>query len=467
MSRELVIEGSPFGLRAGLLEDGRLVEVDLLDEEVADPRDDVVLGRVRRVDRELGAAFVECGLPADAYLGAREARFLTGAGREAAIERILFEGQGVLAQVRHGPAAGKSPRLTADIALVGVHLILRPRRRDVALSARLERTPLAAEQRSRARALFPDGGVILRHAALRAGDAELLAELARLRQQWARIEAAAKAATPPARIHAAGDPLHRLMLERIAPDLERIVVGDQALLARARSWLGQWQPALAERLVSAADPFEVTGAAEQLEQALQPSVPLPGGGSLIIQPTAALTAIDVNGGGRRALEANLAASAEIARQLRLRRIGGTVVVDFIDVAARSARARVLAALRDAVADDPAPVQVFGMSRFGLVEISRKRIGPSLAELLGRPCPVCEGAGTLPGLRWRAQELMRELTRLPPGRVAVLAAPDLHDYLNGPGRGAWQTCAGRHGHAIALGVDQSLAPGSHRIEEQTP
>ena len=120
-----------------------------------------------------------------------------------------------------------------------------------------------------------------------------------------------------------------------------------------------------------------------------------GGGSLIIEATAALTAIDVNGGGRRALEANLAAAPEIARQLRLRRIGGTIVVDFVDLPARSARARVLEALRAALADDPEPVQVFAMSRFGLVEISRRRGGPSLAEMLGRACPLCGGAAPSP------------------------------------------------------------------------
>jgi Rne/Rng family ribonuclease len=334
----------------------------------------------------------------------------------------------------------------------------------VSLSARLERTPEAAQQRARAIALFPDTGVTLRQAAPVASDAELVAELARLREQWTQIEAAGNAATPPARIQAMPDPLHRLLLERVAPDLERIVVGDQASLARARTWLAEWQPALADRLVSAADPFEATGAAEQLQEALQPSVPLPGGGSLIIQPTAAFTAIDVNGGGRRALEANLAASSEIARQLRLRRIGGTVVADFIDLPTRAARARVLAALREAVADDPAPVQVFAMSRFGLVEISRKRIGPSLAEMLGRPCPVCAGAGTLPGLRWCAEQLMQNLTKLQSARVTVLAAPDLHDYLCGTGRATWEAFAGRYGQAIALRIDESLAPGSHRIEE---
>ncbi len=466
MSSELVIERSPFGLKAALLEDGALVEVDLLDEAVDDPRGAIVLGRVRAVDKDLGAAFVDCGLTAEAWLGARDARFIAGAPRDAAIERMLSEGQGVLVQVRQGPTAGKAPRVTGDIALVGVHLVLRPRRPDVALSARLERTPAAAEQQARAGTLFPEGGVTLRRTAPLASDDELLAELARLRAKWVEIEVAARAATPPARIHAVDGLLPRLLLERIAPDLERIVVGDQALLARARTWLAEWQPAFAERLVSVADPFEATGAAEQLEQALQPNVPLPDGGSLIIQSTAAFTAIDVNGGGRRALEANLAAAGEIARQLRLRRIGGTTVVDFIDLPARAARTRVLAALRDALARDPVPVQAFSMSRFGLVEISRKRTGPSLAELLGRACPVCDGGGTVPGLRWRAEDLMRASSRLPPGRVTVLAAPDLHDYLSAAGRAAWQAFAARSGDRIALRRDQSLAPGCYRIEEQT-
>ena len=107
-----------------------------------------------------------------------------------------------------------------------------------------------------------------------------------------------------------------------------------------------------------------------------------------------------------------------------------------------------------------------MSRFGLVEISRKRLGPSLAELLGRPCPVCDGAGKLPGLRRCAEQLMRELTELAPGPATVLAAPDLHHYLSGTGRAAWEAFAARHGHALARRIDATLAPGSHRIEERS-
>jgi Ribonuclease G/E len=103
-----------------------------------------------------------------------------------------------------------------------------------------------------------------------------------------------------------------------------------------------------------------------------------------------------------------------------------------------------------------------MSRFGLVELSRKRTGPSLAEMLGRPCPVCEGAGTLPALRWRAEQLLHRLAKPSPGRVRILAAPDLHDYLNGAGRDAWQAAASPYG--LVLTCDRSLAPGRHRIEE---
>src|SRR5690606_4383952 len=337
VSAELIIERSPLGLRAGLLEDGRLLEVDQLDEPL-DARGDIVLGRVRAVDPDLGAAFVDCGLASDAFLGARDARHLPGAGRDQPIERMVSEGQAVLVQVRQDAAAGKAARVTGDIALVGAYLVLRPRRRGISLSARLQRTPAAAEQRARAVALFPDdGGITLRRAAALASDAELLAELARLRETWAEIEAAARGARPPARLYGVDDPLHRLLLEHVAPDLERIVIGDQASLVRARNWLLEWQPGLAPRLESVADPFEATGAAEQLEEALQPTVPLPGGGSLIIEPTAAFTAIDVNAGGRQALEANLAAAREIARQLRLRRIGGTVVIDFIDLPSRPRR----------------------------------------------------------------------------------------------------------------------------------
>ncbi len=212
------------------------------------------------------------------------------------------------------------------------------------------------------------------------------------------------------------------------------------------------------------DAFAASGAEEQLLAALEPVVPLAGGGALTIEPTAALTAIDVDGGGRRPLEVDLEAAGEIARQLRLRQLGGTIVVDFVDLASKRDRARLFSAVRAALAADPVPVQAFAMSALGLVEISRQRVGPSLAERLGRVCPSCGRGGRLPSLRSQSEALMRALGARAPGRLAADLAPDLHGYLCGSAASAWAAFGARQGWLPALRVDPGLAPGGWSIEE---
>lgn len=457
MSLELVVERSPFGLRAGLLEEGRLLEVSLLDEGRRTSRAMSISAGCARSTR-VWTPPSSTAASARTLISVRAMRGSEGIPRCADLAPAERRA-GVLVQVRRDAAGGKRPRLTTDVALVGLGLVYRPRQRATNLSARLARTTAAAAQRARARAV-PTWGITFRLGAEGSGDAELAAEAARLEDQWARIQTAARTAAAPARLHTVA-PLHRLLLEQLTPDLGRIVA-DPPTLAGIRTWLAEWHPPMVERLARAAEPFAASGAAEQLEEALQPRVALAAGGALIIQPTAALTAIDVDGGGRRVLEVNLDASREIARQLRLRRIGGTVVVDYIDLAARSDRVRVVEELRRALADDPAPVQAFPPSRLGLVEISRKRTGPSLAEALGRRCPVCGGDGVLAGLRRRAERLMAELDRRR-ARVEVHVAPDLEDFLRGAGAAAWRTFTDRHG-TVPIAVDRSLDPGGHRIAE---
>ncbi len=372
------------GVRIGLLEDDRLIEVDLAGQDPAGVGA-ICLGRVRTVARDLDGAFVDCGLGADAFLDARDARALSGASRSAGIAGQVSEGQAVLVQVRRQAQGGKGPRVTTDIALPGLFLLHRPRN---------ARAGGRAGQQERAAALFPGGGFSLRPAALHATDAELADEALRLRRSLAEIEARAGAARPPALLAAPPEPLHRLLLDHFSPELERLVFADRVLLMQARRWLEQslprWLERFAERLEYLPDAFEATGAAEQLDEALGRAVALPGGGSLIIEPTAALTAIDVNGAGTP-MEVDLAAAREVARQLRLRRIGGLVVIDFVDLESKRDRARLDAALRQAFADDPAAVQLYPMSPLGLVELSRQRLGPSLAEQLGRAAPIEETA----------------------------------------------------------------------------
>jgi ribonuclease E/ribonuclease G len=219
---------------------------------------------------------------------------------------------------------------------------------------------------------------------MQVSDEELLAEAAQLCDRWAALEARAGTATAPAALDPPGDPLLGLLQHYFCPDLERIVLAERSDLIKVRGWLGQVLPRWLEQgeleYLSAA--FDATGVSEQLEEALGREVALAGGGSLIIEATAALTAIDVNGSGRP-LEVDLDAVPELARQLRLRRIGGIVVIDFVDLDSRSDRARLDAALRAAFAADPAEVQLYPMSPLGLVELSRQHTGPGLAERLGR------------------------------------------------------------------------------------
>lgn len=441
MSRELVIEPTPSGARAAVLVDGRLLEVGIADSDAPSVRGQVWLGRVRRIDRDLDAAFVDCGLGEDGYLGARDARALSGQARGSPIGRQLREGQAVVVQGLRDAQGDKGPRLTGDVALAGPCLVYRPRR--------------------------ADAEVAKRPAANAASDAELSAELGRLRELWRALEAKAREARPPALLDGPAGPVEQLLVEHLGDDPDRILLSDRAALVRARSYLAAWRPSLIDRLEHLSDAFAASGAEEQLTAALEPHVELTGGGRLIIQPTAALTAIDVDGGNRRPLDVDLAAAEEIALQLRLRRLGGTIVVDFVDLAARRDRAELLARLRAALAADPAPVQVYPMSPLGLVQISRQRIGPSLAEQLERACPCCAGTGRLPDLRRQGEELMRELATRPPGRSSSSVAPDLHEHLTGAAAAAWRSFGERQGRAPLLRRDASLAPGRYRIEEASP
>jgi ribonuclease G len=390
MSRELIIDRIAQGVRLALLEDSRLIEVDIADDAACE-RGRICLARVARVERDLDGAFVDCGLGVHGFLGARDARALSPAPhgaethrpRSTSIGDQVSEGQAVLVQVKRAAQGDKGPRLSADVALPGVYLAHRPRIGRVELAPDLARSDAAGSQQARGAVLFPEGGFMLRRAAARASDAELIEEAERLRALWAAIEQRARVARPPAWLDPPADPLERLLRQHASPDLAQITLAERPALIRARTWLGTWLPGLVDRLEHLPGAFEASGAADQLEEALGRAVALPGGGSLIIEPTAALTAIDVNGAGRRPLDVDLEAAREIARQLRLRQIGGIVVIDFVDLEAKPDRAHLLAALRGAFADDPAMVQLSPMSPLGLVELSRQRTGPTLAERLGR------------------------------------------------------------------------------------
>jgi Rne/Rng family ribonuclease len=462
VTQELIIAARGAGVLGCLMEDGRLIDV-AIEEENGGFRERLFLGRVRAVEPALDAAFIDLGCGEPALLSGRDARFATGAARGTPIARQLAEGEAVLVQGRREASGGKGPRVSADLALGGSLLVLRPRRADIGLSARLSAAPDAPSQRSRAETLFAEGGIVLRSAAREVGDAALMEEAGRLRALWREIEARAGRSRAPACVHEAPPPIERLLTGLAGPGVDRIVVCDHGAFLKARHHLERSAPLLRERLELAPDALSASGAEEQLEEALARAVPLAGGGRLIIEATAALIAIDVDGGVRAALEADLEAAGEIARQARLRRLGGTIVVDFVDLPSRRDQARLHSALRHAFEADPLPVDISPMNASGLIVIGRRRAGATLAEQLGRSCPVCAGEGRLRSLAWQSESLTRALGAQPGRRHRARLAPDLHHYLEDAGADAWRAFLERERPLVDLRSDASLPPGAFAIE----
>jgi Rne/Rng family ribonuclease len=466
MTLELNLELTPFGARAALLADGKLQDIRFADVAANDLRGQIYLGRVRRIDGAMDAAFIDLGHGQTGYLAGRHARWLSGQRQELALARQVSEGESVLVQGTGGTGRdGKSPRVTSDIQLVGMYLIYKPRRQRIQMSARLADSPEGDRLRAEARRLFPEGGITLRAAAAGAGEEALLAEGERLRQEWQKIEAAAAAAAPPVCLMKRQDPLQRVLHDSLRPDLARIATADRFALARARGLLEEVAPALAERLECVPNAFEVNGVNEEVDRLLEARVPLAGGGDIMIESTAALTAIDVNGGPRAALEVNLEAAQEIARQIRLRRLAGTIVVDFVDLASRRERDRLMKALEAAFSGDPAATQIFPPTQLGLVQISRQRLGPSLSERLHRACPLCAGRSLIGSLRGQTERLLGEVLERPvaAGPVELRVAVDLYGFLAGEAAPLVRDFAERHGLPMPLlQPDDSLPAGGYRL-----
>ena len=461
MSRDLIIEMTPFGARTALMRHGELLEMRFTDNEVTDIRGRVFLARVQLIDSERDVAFVDCGRGQTAYLTGRDGRFVNGERSELPLARQLTEGQAILVQGAGMSRDGKKPKVTSDIQLNGMFQIYRPRRHSIKFSSKLSETGQSDRLLGIAKSFFPKGGVIYRGAAGAAADDELEAESKQLKALWEQIEAKVEEGKAPLCLFERKDPLERILHEALKPDVDRIITADRVVLAATRKFVEAWLPALAPRLECQPGAFEINGVNEQLERADQPKVELKSGGSIIIEQTAALTAIDVNSGGQRSVDANLQAAEEIARQVRLRRIGGTIVVDFIDLDSQSQRTALMTALDQAFADDPAAVKIYPPTPLGLIQISRQRLGQSLDERLNRPCPTCSGSGKIMSLRTVTERMLGEA--LGTGADHIRVAVDLYSYVLTEAAEPVKTFTDRHGIlAPVLTPDETLPPGAYRL-----
>ncbi len=392
MSRiELLIDQDGPLTRAAVLADGRLTDLHIDHADRPSLLGHVFLGRVERIVTGKERAFVDLGDGLSGLLIAADARNPDGSRPKQKPERIgalLRAGQSIIVQVKADAHGSKGPSLTMDITLPGRFLIHAPFGRDVAVSKRLGTGPARAALSQRVQALVSGSGWIVRAGAAAASDTALTLDAEALILLWRGVLADAAKGGPPRLLCPGPDAPARALIEQGAAALDVLLIDGEALARRVTHWCDDRAPDLSPLVTRHAPPtrlFDLRDLDGAIADLLDTRVALPRGGSLVIERTEALTVIDVNAGERgNPLDVNLDAAAEIARHLRLRNIGGIIVVDFVNMRARSDAERVLAALADAVDGDPTQTQVYGMSKLGLVELTRARRGTPLATLLSPP-----------------------------------------------------------------------------------
>jgi ribonuclease G len=430
MSEEILVNVSPREIRAALLENGVLQEVFIERATRRGLASNLYKGRVQRVLPGMQAAFVDIGLERTAFLHAsdiiprqREGGLEPDPEREACIRDLVVEGQDLLVQVVKDPLGTKGARLTTFVTMPSRCLVYLPFGNGIGVSARIEEE----DERARLRDIVEEitvgrpGGWIVRTAAEHAQHDALRADMMFLEKLWEAIHAQGRRSSPGTLVYADLDLSLRLLRDLLAPRVERVRVDNHELFIRMKHFAASFIPELEPKIqeyVEARPIFDLYGVDEEIARALERKVPLKSGGYLVFDQTEAMTTIDVNTGayvGHRNLEetifrTNLEAAQAVARQVRLRNLGGIIIVDFIDMEEEDHRGQVLQALERALQNDHARNQISEVSRLGLVEMTRKRTRESLEHVLCRPCPTCDGRGSVKTAETVCYEIFRDILR---------------------------------------------------------
>ena len=435
MTAEVLVNVSPREVRAALVEEGVLQEIFLERANRRGLISNIYKGRVSRVLPGMQAAFVDIGLERTAFLHASdivqpvvsENGSLTppvAGDRPADIQSLVAEGGEILVQVLKDPLGSKGARLTTFITIPSRYLVYMPKGRGIGISARIEEE--AERQRLRdAATLFatPEqpGGYIVRTAAEGATPEALRADMMFLQKLWAVIGEKAAGAKPGSLVHEDLLLAVRVLRDVVSSGVDKVSIDHTETYQRMTDFARTFMPDLAGRIEPYGGDrpiFDLYGVEEEIQKSLDRKVPLKSGGYLIFDQTEAMTTIDVNTGayvGHRTLEetifrTNLEAAVAIARQLRLRNLGGIIIVDFIDMEEEEHRKQVLQALEKALASDHAKNHISSVSPLGLVEMTRKRTRESLEHMLCMPCPTCEGRGFVKTTETVCYEIFREILR---------------------------------------------------------
>ena len=429
MSEEILINVTPQETRVAIAGSG--VVQELLVERAASRGlvGNIYMGKVARVLPGMQSAFVEIGLPRAAFL--HVADIWDNRGEQGSftkpIEKVLAEGQPLLVQVLKDPIGTKGARLSTQVSIAGRLLVYLPHDPHIGISQRIEGEGGRQALRERLRELLPadeKGGFIVRTLAESAGEDELRADIDYLRSLWRVIRersGGCAGGAQPQLLYQDLSLAERVLRDMVSADTARVVVDSRENFHKLAAFAETYVPKLRGKLehyTGERPLFDLYNVETEIERALSRRVELKSGGTLVIDQTEAMTTIDVNTGGfvgrsnfdDTVFKTNLEAAQAIARQLRLRNLGGIIIVDFIDMDTDEHRSAVLDELKRALASDRTRMTVSGFTALGLVEMTRKRTRESLAHVLCEPCPVCEGRGEVKTARTVCYDILREILR---------------------------------------------------------
>ncbi len=483
MKRMLINATQREELRVAIVDGQSLYDLDIETPSKEQKKSNIYKGRITRVEPSLEACFVEYGGDRQGFLPLKEISrdyFADGVDpNKAGIRELVKEGQQVVVQVEKEERGTKGAALTTFISLAGRYTVLMPNNPKAGgVSRRIE-----GDDRANMREVFdalevPDEmGVIVRTAGLGRDAEELQWDIDYLLQVWKSIAEAALSRPAPFLIYQESRLIIRALRDYLRPDIGEILVDNEDVYQEAREFMQQVMPANLRKLklyqekVPLFSRFQIES---QIENAFDRTVRLPSGGSIVIDPTEALTAIDINSARATkgsdiettAFNTNLEAAVEIARQMRIRDLGGLIVIDFIDMESPRHQREVEEKLREAIKLDRARVQLGRISRFGLLELSRQRLRPSLAESANVRCPRCDGHGhirsveslSLSILRLIEEEAMKENT----GQVLVQTPPEVANYLLNEKRRPLSEIEQRHDASVVIVADPNLETPHYEV-----
>ncbi len=453
MSEELLVNVTPLETRVAVVDHGLLQDLHIERAANRGTVGNIYLGKVVRVLPGMQAAFVDIGEERTSFIHVADIHPLDEAGMERRgnqaedIREQLREGQAVLVQVTKEPLGSKGARLTTQLSVSSRYLVYMPRTPHIGISQQIEDD----DERSRLRSVLDEaiasqeiqGGFILRTAAEGVGREELEADLRFLKRLWAAVSKRTDGAAAPSRVYEDWQLYHRSIRDLARPGLDRIRVDSREAFDRLSEFCDDYVPELAsllEHYQGERPIFDLYSVEDEMARALERQVSLKSGGYLVIDQTEAMSTIDVNTGGfvgrsnqeETVYKTNLEAVTTLARQLRLRNLGGIIIIDFIDMRDEEHKRQVLRALEKAMARDRARTVITGVSELGLVEMTRKRTRESLSQALCEDCPACGGRGVLKSAQTVCYEIFREILREARAYAAdslmVLASQEVVDRL---------------------------------------